>query len=188
MAGADFQVNDKVVHPQYGGGYVSGIESIEARGRFAIAIPGGSVATAFLPVLAGADLDWSRLHAFWTDERAGTADGPGLEDKLHGFGSSATRNCRHPKSQIPDGSPGLSGARVLANEPYSRDTKQMNLDEKVTISANGRRNFLKTLGGVGAAMTAAKDIFCIVELPTAIWLHRPKLWNPSVSGREEELP
>ena len=33
MAGADFQVNDKVVHPQYGGGYVSGIESIEVGGE-----------------------------------------------------------------------------------------------------------------------------------------------------------
>jgi CarD family transcriptional regulator len=33
MAGTDFQVNDKVVHPQYGGGYVSGIESIEVGGE-----------------------------------------------------------------------------------------------------------------------------------------------------------
>lgn len=28
-----FEVNDKVVHPQYGGGYVSGIESIEVGGE-----------------------------------------------------------------------------------------------------------------------------------------------------------
>jgi predicted dehydrogenase len=34
----------------------------------------------------------------------------------------------------------------------------MNLDEKVTISANGRRNFLKTIGGVGAALTAASGL------------------------------
>ena len=34
----------------------------------------------------------------------------------------------------------------------------MNLDEKVTISATGRRNFLRTLGGVGAAMTAATGL------------------------------
>lgn len=39
-----------------------------------------------------------------------------------------------------------------------RDTKQMNLDEKVTISAANRRNFLKTLGGVGAAITAATGL------------------------------
>jgi len=29
---ADFQVNDKVVHPQYGGGYVAGIEAIAVGG------------------------------------------------------------------------------------------------------------------------------------------------------------
>lgn len=29
----DFKVNDKVVHPQYGGGYVAGIESIEVSGE-----------------------------------------------------------------------------------------------------------------------------------------------------------
>ncbi|HUP01299.1 MAG TPA: CarD family transcriptional regulator [Gemmatimonadota bacterium] len=33
MTKADFKVNDKVVHPQYGGGYVSGIESIEVGGE-----------------------------------------------------------------------------------------------------------------------------------------------------------
>ena len=34
----------------------------------------------------------------------------------------------------------------------------MNPDEKVTISAAGRRTFLKTLGGVGAAFTAATSL------------------------------
>src|SRR5262245_23399511 len=42
-------------------------ESIEARGRFTIAIPGGSVAEAFLPALATANLHWGRLEVFWTD-------------------------------------------------------------------------------------------------------------------------
>jgi predicted dehydrogenase len=34
----------------------------------------------------------------------------------------------------------------------------MNPNDKVTISANGRRSFLKTLGGVGAAITAATGV------------------------------
>lgn len=38
--------------------------------RFAIALPGGSVAEVFLPVLAGAALDWKRIDVFWCDERA----------------------------------------------------------------------------------------------------------------------
>ena len=33
MAPPVFKVNDKVVHPQYGGGYVAGIESIEVGGE-----------------------------------------------------------------------------------------------------------------------------------------------------------
>lgn len=33
MPATDFKVNDKVVHPQYGGGYIAGIESIEVGGE-----------------------------------------------------------------------------------------------------------------------------------------------------------
>lgn len=33
MANTDFKVNDPVVHPQYGGGYVDGIESIQVGGE-----------------------------------------------------------------------------------------------------------------------------------------------------------
>jgi 6-phosphogluconolactonase len=41
-----------------------------ARGSFALALPGGSVATTFFPRLARAALDWSRTDVFWVDERA----------------------------------------------------------------------------------------------------------------------
>jgi 6-phosphogluconolactonase len=37
-----------------------------ARGRFALAIPGGSV----VPALRALTLDWERAHIFWVDERA----------------------------------------------------------------------------------------------------------------------
>lgn len=33
MPGSNFKVNDKVVHPQYGGGYVAGIEAIKVSGE-----------------------------------------------------------------------------------------------------------------------------------------------------------
>lgn len=45
-------------------------EAIAARGRFAIALPGGSVATTCFPRFAEAQVDWSRTHFFWGDERA----------------------------------------------------------------------------------------------------------------------
>jgi 6-phosphogluconolactonase len=38
--------------------------------RLALALPGGSVAEAFFPVLAGAVVNWGAIDIFWSDERA----------------------------------------------------------------------------------------------------------------------
>lgn len=48
----------------------------EARGAFALALPGGSVASAFFPRLALARVDWTRSDFFWGDERAVPPDDP----------------------------------------------------------------------------------------------------------------
>lgn len=50
--------------------------AIAARGRFLLAIPGGSVADAVLPRLAGCDIAWDCVHFFWCDERAVPLDDP----------------------------------------------------------------------------------------------------------------
>lgn len=44
--------------------------AIAARGRFSIALPGGSVAIRFFPSVAQASVDWGRTDIFWSDERA----------------------------------------------------------------------------------------------------------------------
>jgi 6-phosphogluconolactonase len=44
--------------------------AVEARGRVALALSGGSVGTTFFPRLAKASVDWSRAEFFWCDERA----------------------------------------------------------------------------------------------------------------------
>jgi 6-phosphogluconolactonase len=44
--------------------------AIAERGRFSIALPGGSVATTFFPALAASGIDWTRAAFFWGDERA----------------------------------------------------------------------------------------------------------------------
>lgn len=44
--------------------------------RFAVALPGGAVATHFFPRLASLGLDWSRVDFFWGDERAVAPDDP----------------------------------------------------------------------------------------------------------------
>lgn len=44
--------------------------AIASRGRFFLALTGGSTATALLPRLAAARVDWRRTDIFWSDERA----------------------------------------------------------------------------------------------------------------------
>jgi len=44
-------------------------EAIAARGHFSWALPGGSVADIFFPVLAGVPIAWDRVDFFWGDER-----------------------------------------------------------------------------------------------------------------------
>jgi 6-phosphogluconolactonase len=47
-----------------------GTRALASRGFFAVALPGGSVATTFFPHLARLAFDWSRTEFFWGDERA----------------------------------------------------------------------------------------------------------------------
>ncbi len=80
-----------VVEDQLADVLVPRIEGIAARaialrGRFAIALPGGSVATTCFPRFAEAHVEWSRTHFFWSDERAVPATHPdsnyGVAEKL----------------------------------------------------------------------------------------------------------
>ena len=41
-----------------------------------MALPGGSVASAFFPKLAALAVDWTRIEIFWIDERAVPPDHP----------------------------------------------------------------------------------------------------------------
>lgn len=44
--------------------------AIAERGRFSLALTGGSAATVLLPRLVSAGIDWRRTDVFWGDERA----------------------------------------------------------------------------------------------------------------------
>lgn len=61
-------------------------EAIAARGRFSVALSGGSVATTCFSRFAEASLDWARTHFFWADERAVAPTHPdsnyGVAEKL----------------------------------------------------------------------------------------------------------
>jgi 6-phosphogluconolactonase len=47
-----------------------GRRALARRGRFAVALSGGSVAAAFFPLLARRSFDWRNVDFFWCDERA----------------------------------------------------------------------------------------------------------------------
>jgi len=51
-------------------------EVIARREKFIVALPGGSVASAFFPTLAALAVDWTRIEVFWIDERAVPPDHP----------------------------------------------------------------------------------------------------------------
>jgi 6-phosphogluconolactonase len=61
-------------------------KALADRGQLAVALSGGSVATAFFPRLALAAVDWSRTDFFWCDERAVPPSDPesnfGAADRL----------------------------------------------------------------------------------------------------------
>lgn len=46
------------------------VEVIGRREKFIVALPGGSVASAFFPLMASSAVDWTRVEIFWIDERA----------------------------------------------------------------------------------------------------------------------
>lgn len=50
--------------------------AVAERGRFTIALPGGSVAQTFFPPLAHARVDWRSVQVVWGDERAVPPDDP----------------------------------------------------------------------------------------------------------------
>ena len=50
--------------------------AVRERGRFSIALSGGSIAPALLPTLGNADIPWDATSFFWVDERAVPLDHP----------------------------------------------------------------------------------------------------------------
>ena len=82
-----------------------------ASGRFAVALPGGSVATTVFPELAQLPLDWSAVEFFWGDERAVPPQDPesnyGVADRLLLSPARVPRGRIH---RLPADSPDLDAA------------------------------------------------------------------------------
>jgi 6-phosphogluconolactonase len=81
--------------------------SIAARGRFSIALTGGSSAADFCPLLAGCRIDWTRTDFFWGDERAVAITDPesnfALADRLWLRPAAVPRaNIHRLRADLPD--------------------------------------------------------------------------------------
>lgn len=57
-------------------------DAIAARGLFCVALTGGSAATQTYPALRSVDVDWTKVHVFWGDERAVPPDSDESNHKL----------------------------------------------------------------------------------------------------------
>jgi 6-phosphogluconolactonase len=96
-------------------------DAIAARGRFACALPGGSVAEVCFPALAASAVDWPRAHVFWGDERAVPA-----EDSRSNYGYAWRTWLRHlaiPPAQIhrmPADGPDLDRAAAAYDADLQR--------------------------------------------------------------------
>lgn len=51
-------------------------DAVAARGRFTLALSGGSTPARYFEQLAGQDLPWQAVHVFWADERLVAQDDP----------------------------------------------------------------------------------------------------------------
>ncbi len=92
--------------------------AVAARGRFTLAIPGGSVAERFLPALAGESLPWSSTDVFWTDERCVPVESPdsnfGMARRLlFGAGPAALARCHRIETDRPDAEAAAAAERAL---------------------------------------------------------------------------
>lgn len=80
-------------------------QSVRERGRFSIALSGGSIAPALLPALAGSPIPWDATSFFWIDERAVPPDDPesnyGSAMKILS-GTPAARARFHPMTMVGD--------------------------------------------------------------------------------------
>ena len=92
--------------------------AVAARGKFTLAIPGGSVAERFLPALRAASIPWSSTDVFWTDERCVPVESPdsnfGMARRLlFGAGPAAVARCHRIETDRPDAEAAAAAEREL---------------------------------------------------------------------------
>lgn len=100
-------------------------QSIAKRGRFLVALSGGSTPMKLYGRLASETLDWSRVHFFWGDERCVPVDDAGNnygQTKKVLFDKIGKTNIHRISSELEPGSAAKDYAQTLsgfADAPFS---------------------------------------------------------------------
>jgi 6-phosphogluconolactonase len=92
--------------------------AIAARARFSCALPGGSVAETFFPVLARAPVAWDKVEFFWGDERAVGPDDP---DSNYGLAKRLLLDPVHADPQRVHRIAGAGGDLEAAARSYEEE-------------------------------------------------------------------
>lgn len=107
--------------------------SIQQRGRFAVALSGGSTPKAIYEKLKTAKLDWSKVWLFWSDERAVPPDHPDSNYRM--AMESGFQHLPIPSSQI---------FRMVAETNIEENA--LDYEEKISHHLKDRRFDLVMLG------------------------------------------
>jgi len=163
--------------------------AVAARGRFTVALPGGSVASSFFPRLARVRLDWSKVDFFWGDERAVPPDHP---DSNYAVARSLWLT--------PAGVPDASVHRMKAEEPDLAKAAADYERELVQIAGSPPRLDLVLLGvgpdGHTASLFPGSPVLAertqwarAVEAPTTVQPAVPRvtLTLPCLNGARNVL-
>jgi 6-phosphogluconolactonase len=141
--------------------------AVAARGRFTVALPGGSVATSFFPRLARVRLDWSKVDFFWGDERAVPPDHP---DSNYAVARSLWLT--------PAGVPDASVHRMKAEEPDLAKAAADYERELVQIAGSPPRLDLVLLGvgpdGHVCSLFAGHPMLAVRDRSVAVVEDSPK--------------
>jgi 6-phosphogluconolactonase len=112
-----------------------GRQALDDRGAFAVALPGGSVATTCFPRLAALPFDWSHTDFFWGDERAVPASHP---DSNYGVAARLWLE--------PAGVPAARIHRMPADQPDLNVAADVHAVELVSVLGTPPRLDLVLLG------------------------------------------
>jgi 6-phosphogluconolactonase len=131
-------------------------------GRFAMAIPGGSI----VPALRAVPLDWDHTHLFWVDERAVPPSSPdsnfGLAEKVWLGPAGANPSAIH---RMPADNPDLNAAAAAYSDEIRRVLGQAPSFDVVLLGVGPDGHVASLFPGHAALSESRELVLPIVDSP-----------------------